>query len=82
MSNVYLLVITCPKPERKSVNPRDIPFTAFRPFSEPVDGKRVGLLAFLSLLKSDVVTHEAQTAGRLRMSLTKLASVLIPNLVI
>ena len=47
-----------------------------------VDGKRVGVLAFLRLLNSDVVTHEAQTAGRLRMSLTKLASVLIPNLVI
>ena len=40
-------------------------------FSKPiVDGKRVGVLAFLSLLNSDVVTHEAQTAGRLRMSLT------------
>ena len=52
-------------------------------FSKPiVDGKRVGVLAFLSLENSDVVTHEAQTAGRLRMSLTKLASVLIPNLVI
>ena len=76
------MVIICPKPERKSVNPRDVPFTAFGPFSEPVDGKRVGLSAFLNLLNSNVVTHEAQTAGRLRMSLTKLASVLIPNLVI
>ena len=56
-------------------------FWSFR-FSEPIDSKIIVLLAFLSLLNSDVVTHEAQTVGRLRMSLTKLASVLIPNLVI
>ena len=64
------------------LNPLMATFWSFSCSKPIVDGKRVGVLAFLSLENSDVVTHEAQTAGRLRMSLTKLASVLIPNLVI